>query len=167
MHHQQFLRSLLLPLSHTNMLFSFLVTALFVLQAVSLPTPDSSEDGALILVLELENLEVAFYKRGLSLFNQSHFAAANFSDLVFLRYQEILRHEEVHARVLTHLLGERAPEPCNYSLYVFFYFQRGFRKGRLTIFALNSPFDTVESFVDLSLLFEGVGEFIIFVWTYI
>lgn len=108
--------------------FFFLVTALVVLQAVSLPLAnDKPEMNALILALELENLEVAFYKAGLSRFKQSDFAAANLSDSVFQRYHEILEHEEAHALDLSKILGENAPAPCNYSLYAF-YFRMGFKE---------------------------------------
>lgn len=74
----------------------------------------------LSLALNLENLEVAFYTSGLSQFNESDFAAANLSALVYRRYQEILRHEQTHAALLAFVLstnGANVPQPCNYTLY--------------------------------------------------
>ena len=83
----------------------------------------SSETLILSLALNLENLEVAFYTRGLSLFSVSDFAAANLSPLVFQRYQEILFHEQTHAALLASVLaanGANVPQPCTYSLYASF-----------------------------------------------
>jgi len=123
-------------------LFSFVVAALFVQQTISLPfvkrniTP--GEVLILSLALNLENLEVAFYTSGLSQFSESDFAAANLSPLVFQRYQEILFHEQTHAALLASVLaanGANVPQPCNYSF----------------------PFNSVQSFANLSLVFESVG----------
>jgi hypothetical protein len=121
-------------------LFSFVVAALSVQQAVSLPfnkrnniTP--TETLVLELAMNLENLEVAFYTSGLAQFSEADFAAANLSALVYRRYQEILGHEQTHAQLLGSILGPNAPQPCNYSF----------------------PFNSVQTFVNLSLVFESVG----------
>ena len=66
----------------------------------------------------LEQLEVAYYTLGLEMFNESDFMESGFDALVFQRYQEILEHEQTHAATWTAVLGDNAPLPCNYSLYV-------------------------------------------------
>lgn len=80
------------------------------------------EQTVLGLALELEHLEVAFYSQFLSQFSATDFANANLSPLVYQRYQEILQHEMTHVDLLTAALGDNAPQPCNYFLYVFLFF---------------------------------------------
>jgi len=124
-------------------LSSVVVAALFVQQTISLPfvkraTITAAETLILSLALNLENLEVAFYTKGLGQFSESDFAAANLSPLVFRRYQEILGHEQTHAALLASVLtanGANVPQPCTYTF----------------------PFNSVQSFVNLSLVFETVG----------
>lgn len=74
----------------------------------------------LAFALNLEHLEVSFYTLGLSMFNDSDFAAAGFGPDVRGRYEQILEHEIVHVTTLQDALGPLAPQPCNYSLCVHF-----------------------------------------------
>ena len=69
-----------------------------------------------------EQLEVAYYTRGLEMFNESDFMESGFDALVYQRYQEILYHEQAHVTTWTGVLGNDAPLPCNYSLYVLMLF---------------------------------------------
>lgn len=82
------------------------------------------EIQTLILALNLELLEKAFYTEGLVEFSETDFAMANFtpSSLVRQRYVEILDHETAHVALLSEIfnyLGLKAPQPCQYNLYVF------------------------------------------------
>ena len=141
---------------HTNTMrtaiFSFLVAALSVQQAVSIPFDkrDASKHGMYIdimmclpkrrvygnvyfilldteilqFALTLEHVEVAFYTLALQqLFNQLDFIEAGYTPLVFRRFLEIGQHEQTHAALLTAALGDQAPLACNYSLCVFFFLE--------------------------------------------
>jgi Ferritin-like domain len=66
-------------------------------------------------------MELAFYTLGLQQFKELDFIAANFSTEVFLRYEEILLHEQTHVEILTAALGNQATQACNYTLCVFFF----------------------------------------------
>jgi len=120
-------------------LFSFVVAALSVQQAVSIPfdkrAASTNDTEILQVALTLEFLEVAFYTRGLQLFSESDFLDADYTPLVFRRFVEILDHEKEHVKILTNALGNQAPNACNYSF----------------------PITDVHSFVHLSQLFEDVG----------
>ena len=84
--------------------------------AYRLPPPDDLT--VLNFALTLENLEVAFYGTGLSMFSDADFEAAGFSSDIRGRFVEIMENEQTHQRVLTELLGEFATQPCTYSLCV-------------------------------------------------
>lgn len=121
-------------------LFSCAVATLAIQQAVSIPFDEraASNSGMYnILIfhvfislecldthivqfaLTLEHLEVAFYARGLALFNDSAFKDANFTPIIRRRFEEIFEHEQAHVALLTKALGDQAPQPCDYSLCVF------------------------------------------------
>ena len=127
-------------------LFPFIVAALSVQQAVSFPLDQraSSTSGMYnacifenvfywdvqfilvdIFVLQiaatLELLENAFYKLALEKFCESDFIKSGLSTLAYRRFVEIASHENKHVELLTTALGDQAPQACNYSLCVFFF----------------------------------------------
>lgn len=77
---------------------------------------------------------------------------------------QIAAHEAAHVENLSNTLGASATKPCNYSLYVFFIM--GLRRELMIFFSLScldSPYNDVKSFISLSQIFEGVGEFAYFI----
>ena len=79
--------------------------------------------------ITLEHLEEAFYTFGLNKFNDIAFLNQGYTPLVRQRFVEILAHEKDHVALLTTVLGDQTPKPCNYKLCVFFFFGRGGRMG--------------------------------------
>jgi hypothetical protein len=124
-------------------LFSCVVAALSVQQAVSIPFDNRAasnsgtcnicifqyifywnvyfilDTSTVQFALTLEHVEVAFYTLGLQLFNESTFISAGYTPIVHRRFVEIFEHEQDHVALLSSLLGEQAPQACNYSLCVF------------------------------------------------
>ena len=152
-----------LPPSHTDSMhipiFSFVVAALSVQQAASIPfnKRDAPTNGMHInmyifqnalmftifnldthilqFALTLEHIEVAFYTLALQQFSQSAFIEAGYTPLVFQRFVEIGQHEQTHVDLLTAALGDQAPQACNYSLCVVFFLEWGssIRRGELIL----------------------------------
>jgi hypothetical protein len=167
-------------------LFSFVVAALCVQQALSHPFDKRASDGmyniliyylirlldyfvldtlntdtqVLNYALTLEHLENAFYSGGLAKFDDEAFRDAGLTSEARVRFSEIAGHEVVHVATLSAVLGDQATQPCTYSLCVFYL--NGVLGEILRIFALNSPYNNVHSFTALSQVFEGVGEILTF-----
>lgn len=171
-------------------LFSFIVTALSVQQAVSISIGKRSSNigmydicifqnvfywifildiSILLFALTLERLEVAFYTLGLQKFSEEDFVNAGYDPIVHSRILAILQHEQDHVAMLTGALGKKTPSACKYTLCVFL--KWNFRRGELIIFTLNSPplngdDADVQTFLHVSQVIEDVGELLIFVWRY-
>jgi len=122
-------------------LFSFVVAALCVQQAVSHPFDKRASDSVdidtqvLNYALTLEHLENAFYSGALAQFDETAFQEAGLPSLVRERFTQVAVHEATHVAVLSTVLGDQATQPCTY------YF----------------PYDDVKSFAALSQVLEGVG----------
>lgn len=68
--------------------------------------------------LNLENLENAFYGDALGKFDEQAFADAGFPPFVRKRFEQIASQEATHVSFLAAALGDKAPQPCTYKLYV-------------------------------------------------
>ena len=136
----------------------FVVAALSVQQAISLPFAKRAIDGVynihlstyfaycvfffsftldttiLNYALTLEHLENAFYSGGLGQFNDQAFKDAGLASWVRPRFLEIAAHEATHVTALSSALGANATQPCTYSLYVFFFFLNGVSGGNQYLF---------------------------------
>ncbi|KAG5643317.1 hypothetical protein DXG03_001201 [Asterophora parasitica] len=97
--------------------------------------PSLSDSTILNFALTLEHLEDAFYKLGLSRFNQRSFDNAGLPAGAREQFVQISQHESEHVAFLTGLLGSKATKPCTYK------------------FPINDP----KSFSSLSQVFENVG----------
>ena len=165
-------------------LFSFVVAALCVQQALSHPFDKRTPDGtyniliySFILTLEffsldtdvqvlnyaltLEHLENAFYSGALAQFDDKAFQDAGMPSGARERFSEIAVHEAAHVVILSAVLGNQATRPCEYSLCVLF-FKWGFRNKLRIFFALNSPYYDVRSFAALSQKLENTGEILLY-----
>lgn len=130
---------LVFALSHTDIsmrlaLFSYVLAALSIQQAVAIPSGMYSicifrivfycdilaDISILQFALTLEHIEVAYYTIGTQLFNESTFIAEGYNGITHRRFREIFEHEKAHVELLSGVLGKQAPQPCNYSLCVFF-----------------------------------------------
>jgi hypothetical protein len=123
-------------------LFSFVVAALCVQQAIS--HPFNKRDGMYIYyfycllnyfvldtdshvlnyALTLEHLENAFYSGALAQFNEKAFQDAGLPSEAHARFSQVALHEATHVialRAALALLGAQATQPCKYNLCVFFF----------------------------------------------
>ncbi len=88
--------------------------------------------------LTLEHLEDTFYKEGLKNFTKKDFKAAVYDHTVYANIEAISSHETTHVQFLTTALngiGEMPTEQCTYDF----------------------PVTTVDEFVTLASILEGVG----------
>jgi len=101
------------------LLFAFSVGSVLCAPASSLigrTAANSSVDTEYLnVLLGMENLQIAFYTKGLGDFNAAAFSNAEFQPFVVGRYQQVLQQEIEHARTIQGLLGEAAVQPCNYT----------------------------------------------------
>jgi len=67
------------------------------------------------VALTLENLEHAFYTKGLGQFDDAAFEKAGFPSFVRGRLNQIAEHEATHVKLLQKDLGSAAPAPCEYD----------------------------------------------------
>jgi len=70
--------------------------------------------------LTAEHLENAFYTGALAQFDSNAFENAGFEPWVRRRFQEVAAHEATHVKALSDALGDKATQPCTYSLCVSF-----------------------------------------------
>ena len=68
--------------------------------------------------MTLELLENTFYHEALDKFDDKAFADAGFPSWVRGRFLQIKQHEETHVDFLRGILGDKAPQACEYNLYV-------------------------------------------------
>ncbi|KAF8598925.1 hypothetical protein BDV93DRAFT_592544 [Ceratobasidium sp. AG-I] len=99
------------------------------------PPVEVNDISILNVALTLENIESAFYQSGLSKYDAKAFEKAGFEPWVRGRFQQIADHEATHVKFLEGALGNQATKPCSYSF----------------------PYTSVRSFVELSMVLEGVG----------
>ena len=129
-------------------LFSFVVAALCIQQALSHPFDKRALDGmcniliynlfclldcsvldttldsdvkVLNYALTLEHLENAFYSGALAQFDEKAFQDAGLPSEARVRFSEIALHEAAHVIILSAVLGSQATQPCTYSLCVFLF----------------------------------------------
>ncbi|KAK7001347.1 protein rds1 [Favolaschia claudopus] len=118
---------------------AFLTTLCFSKFTNAAPTRRGVSDPQVLnYALTLEHLESTFYQQGLAKFSASDFKNAGFPDWVRGRFQQISDHEATHVSFLSTALttaGAEAVAPCEY----------------------NFPLTDVHSFVDSSIILEGVG----------
>lgn len=100
-------------------------------------TPITDAD-ILNYALTLEHLENTFYRIGLQNFTQEQFASAGFDETFYKNLRTIAFDEQVHVDFLTAGLIEAGAVPVKECTYAF-------------------PVDSVESFVLVSSVLEGVG----------
>ncbi|KAG6852631.1 hypothetical protein C0991_010328 [Blastosporella zonata] len=115
-------------------------------------TPTATDVEILNFALTLEHLDSAFYKYGLDKYSQSDFIKAGYEPWVRARYEQIERHEKTHVEFLESALGGRAVRACQYNLSVPLVCL-----GDVTYMRRSSPDTNVESWVEMSYVFENVG----------
>lgn len=101
----------------TFTLVSFVFAALS--SASALPVRrDSTIDDMTILnfALTLEHLENAFYSGALQKFDEQAFADAGLPSYARGRFEQVAAHEMAHVQLLSTALGDKATQPCEYSL---------------------------------------------------
>ena len=96
-----------------------LVAVLCLLSGVRGQTTTTSasvnEVDVLQYALTLENLELAYYTQGLSLFNASAFTAAGYPSFLQPYLLIIQSHEQTHVNFLTSVIGSTAVPACTYN----------------------------------------------------
>ena len=100
--------------------------------------------------MNLEILEATFYGEGLALFNDTAFTDVGFSPDIRGRFNQIWEHELTHVALLQGILGDNAPDPCNYTLYVFLLRHVSSK----ILISRHSPFSDARSFAALSQALE-------------
>ncbi|KDQ19866.1 hypothetical protein BOTBODRAFT_51245 [Botryobasidium botryosum FD-172 SS1] len=98
-------------------------------------TSNPTEIDILQFALTLEHLEAAYYTQYLGQYDAQAFSDAGFPPQVYERFLQMKGHEVEHVNFLTSAIGSNAVQACEYSF----------------------PVHDVNSFVALSLVFEGVG----------
>jgi hypothetical protein len=75
--------------------------------------PDAT---VLNFALTLEHLENAFYSGALAKFSQHDFVKAGLPSWARDRFAQVAAHEAAHVAFLSKALGNKATQPCNYSV---------------------------------------------------
>lgn len=107
----------------------------YTLQRIFLTKAFSILDTVILnYALTLEHLENAFYSGALAQFDAKAFEDADLPPWARRRFEEVAAHEATHVQALSNALGDKATQPCTYSLWVFFFELAGKIISSLPIF---------------------------------